>query len=92
MTFNIFSNTNTFSIILKAKFITDICHNTGHIVCIWFIEENAMGCTKYTNGPVKFTNAQYAEYCGPCHIKLTSMTLCKKAHILYICTVQINKN
>ena len=32
MAFNIFTNTNTFSIILKTKFITDICDTTGHII------------------------------------------------------------
>ena len=47
MTSNIFTNTNTFSIILNAKLITDIYQiyvvTLVTVLCIWFIEVRFIG-------------------------------------------------
>lgn len=55
MTFNIFINTNTFPIILNAKFKTYICQWSHYNPYGAF--RRILGCTKLTYGPEKCISA-----------------------------------
>ena len=86
MTFNIFTNINTFSIILNAKFITDICHSTGHIIMhmvhwgkYWALLNKHMAQWNAEVHSMQNTVASIITV-------LTSMDLVPKVHVLYICT------
>ena len=82
----IFTNTNTFSIILNAKFKTNKCHNTVHI------NMHMVHWGEYW----AILNKQMAQWNAQVHrmqntvvsviTVLTSMDFVQKTHVLYICT------